>query len=80
MLRCVERKREILKKTIIDKRKNHAKLLPGFVNSKLRKKKGIKKLKVDDKEYEEDMKIATAMNEHFQSVFTSESVMGRNAN
>ncbi len=39
------------------------------------KKKGIMKLKVDDIEYVEDMEIAIAMNKHFQSVFTNESVL-----
>ncbi len=31
---------------------------------------------MEDKEYEEDIEIATIMNDHFQSVFTDESDMG----
>ena len=63
-------------KTIIDKCKDQPKLFYGYVNSKLKNKKGIVKLKVDGKEYEEDLEIATKLSDHFQSVFTSESVMG----
>ena len=33
------------------------------------------KQKIDDKEYEEDLEMATVMNEHFLSVFTRESDM-----
>ncbi len=35
------------------------------------------KLKVDGKEYEEDLEIGTIMNDHFHSVFTTGSVMGK---
>ena len=60
-------------KTIIEKCKDQPKLFYGYVNSKLRNKKDIVKLKVDGKEYEEDIEIATIMSDHFQSVFTDES-------
>ena len=45
----------------------------GYVNGKLKKKKGISKLKRDDVIYEDAEQIAEVMNGCFQSVFTRES-------
>lgn len=67
--------RKNFEKTIIEKCKDQPKLFYGYVNSKLKNRKGIEKLKVNGKEYKEDLEMATIMNDHFQSVFTVESVM-----
>ena len=60
-------------KDIVEKCKDQPKLFYGYVNGKLKKKKGISKLKRDDVIYEDAEQIAEVMNGCFQSVFTRES-------
>ena len=60
-------------KNIIDKCKNEPKLFYRYVNSKMKCKSGISKLKLGGNSYEGTKEMAEIMNRNFQKVFTVES-------
>ena len=72
MSRFGERDKEITK-DIVNKCKDHLKLIYSYINGKLKNKGEISKLKISDEIYENAEEMAEVINNCFQSVFTGES-------